>query len=148
PGELIPSWSVVTGATGYNLLRATNSVGPYSILPAAVNPTSFVNSSVTAGITYFYKLQSFNQSGTTTNPSPLALTALPLPRLSVNVSGGQLLLSWPTWAGEYSASSASTLTRPVLWQPVNALPQSSNGIFYLSLPLTNGPQQYFRLSAP
>jgi beta-galactosidase len=148
PGELIPSWSAVTGATGYNLLRATNSAGPYSILAAAVNATSFIDNSVTASATYFYEVQTLNSCGTSTNSLPVGITALPLPRLSVNISSGQLVLSWPTWAGEYSAASAPNLTPPILWQPVNALPQSSNGILYLSLPITNGPQQYFRLSAP
>jgi hypothetical protein len=123
-------------------------VGPYSILASALSATSFIDTSVTPGATYYYEVQTRNSCGTSTNSLPVGITALPLPRLTVNLNGAQLLLSWPTWAGEYSATFAPSLTPPVLWQPVNALPQSSNGILYLSLPVTNSAQQFFRLSAP
>ena len=64
------------------------------------------------------------------------------------MQSGQLSLSWPSWAGNYSAYAASNLMPPVVWQPVPGTPQSSNATYYLRLPVTNGPQQFFRLLAP
>ncbi|HWX18675.1 MAG TPA: GH92 family glycosyl hydrolase [Candidatus Binatia bacterium] len=62
------------------------------------------------------------------------------------VSGGQQLsLSWPGWATNYSAYTATNLLPPVQWSPVTNPPQASNSLLYLTLPATNGSQQYFRL---
>jgi predicted alpha-1,2-mannosidase len=63
-------------------------------------------------------------------------------------SAGQVVLSWPGWATNYSLYVATNLTAPIGWQSVTNPPLSSNGVFYLSLPATNLQQQYFRLSQP
>ena len=73
------------------------------------------------------------------NPPPLGAT--------LAASGGQLCLSWPGWATNFSIYAATNLALPH-WQPVTNPPQSSNELFYLSLPVGNGPQQFLRLTVP
>jgi hypothetical protein len=62
--------------------------------------------------------------------------------------GQQLVVAWPGWASGYTLYSASNLQAPVQWSSVTNSPQTSNSVLYLSLPTTNGPQQYFRLGSP
>jgi cellulose 1,4-beta-cellobiosidase len=147
PGELLPAWSAVIGATGYNLLRANNSAGPYTLLAAGLAAPGYADFTVASGATYYYAVQTLNSCGASTNSAALSVTALPLPQLGVAAHPGQLLLSWPGWAGGYQPQSASNLAPPVLWQPVSSPPQNSNGTLYLSLPTTNA-QQFFRLTTP
>lgn len=66
------------------------------------------------------------------------------PSLTLNPNGGQLLLAWPGWASGYSPYSASNLLAPIQWQPMTNVPQTNNGMFNMSVPLTN-TQQFFRL---
>lgn len=145
PGVLLPTWSVVNGTTGYNLYRATNIGGPYTLLAANLPTTGYSDSAVASGATYYYEVQTLNSCGPSTNSPPIAATTLTLPQLAMNLRSGQPLLSWPTWAGAYSVYGATNLVQPILWQPINSPPQNSNGTLYLSLPTTNGPRQFFRL---
>jgi hypothetical protein len=147
PGVLLPAWSAVTGATGYNLFRAANSAGPYSLLAGGLDSTNYADYSTANGATYYYFVQAINSCGPGTNSAAVAIAALPSPHLNLILQGGQLSLSWPTWAGIYSAYSATNLVPPILWQPVPVAPQNSNANYYLNLPVTNASQQFFRLIA-
>jgi len=148
PGVLLPAWSPVANATGYNLYRATNTAGPFTLVAAGLASTSYADYSATSGQTYYYVVQALNSCGGSTNSSPTAITTLPLPQLSCGSHGSQLVLSWPAWAGLYDAYSATNLASPILWQPVPTTPQNSNGTFYLTLPATNSGPQFFRLRFP
>src|SRR5207245_1754329 len=48
------SWTAVSGATGYNVKRSTSSGGPYTTVGPNVTPTSFTDSGLTNGTTYYY----------------------------------------------------------------------------------------------
>jgi hypothetical protein len=48
------SWSAVSGATGYNLKRATVSGGPYTTLAANTSALTYTDTAVTANTTYYY----------------------------------------------------------------------------------------------
>ncbi len=59
------SWTASTSSvTGYNVYRGTASGGPYTKLTASVDSnTSYADSSVQAGLTYYYVVTSVNSSG-------------------------------------------------------------------------------------
>ncbi len=76
------------------------------------------------------------------------LPAPPVLGANLALNAEQLLLSWPAWATNYMLYSATNLVPPIQWSFVTGAPQASNGLFYLSLPVTNWPQQFFRLSGP
>ncbi|MEZ5339180.1 MAG: PKD domain-containing protein [bacterium] len=56
------SWSGVTGATGYTVLRATSQNGSYSSVGTPTG-TSFDDTTATAGTTYWYKVRSETAAG-------------------------------------------------------------------------------------
>jgi beta-galactosidase len=146
PGEVICAWSPVANAAGYNLFRANSSSGPYILLAGGLTATSYTDATSASGMTYYYVVQALNSCGASTNSAAIGVTTLPLPLLTMSFQGGQLLLSWPGWAGNYIACEATSLVPPVLWEPVTLAPQNSTGTLSLALPLTNGTQQFFRLS--
>ena len=82
-GQTVPSWSAVTGATSYDIYRSTTSGGegttPYQ---TGVTATTFTDTGLTNGTTYYYTVTAVNSSGQgsqssqiSTTPQPIAITA-------------------------------------------------------------------------
>lgn len=57
------SWGTVSGATGYQVYRATSSSGSYSCIKTTTS-TSFTNTELTSGRTYYYKVRAYRTVGT------------------------------------------------------------------------------------
>ena len=59
-------WSGVSGATKYQVYRATSSTGTYSLVYTASSSTkSWTQTGLTAGKTYYYKVRAYHLEGTT-----------------------------------------------------------------------------------
>jgi len=59
-GKVSLNWNGVSGATGYNLRRATSSGGPYTIIATALTGTSYTNGSLSNGTSYYYVVTAVN----------------------------------------------------------------------------------------
>jgi hypothetical protein len=57
------SWTAVDGAMDYNVKRSTTAGGPYTTIATNVTYTTFVDTTVTNGITYYYVVTAVNSSG-------------------------------------------------------------------------------------
>jgi hypothetical protein len=87
PGDgVVPlRWQQSFGATGYAVLRATSSGGPYTTIATNVTGGSYTDTSVTNGTTYYYTVTATNAAGTSANsPEDSATPVHPL----VNVATG------------------------------------------------------------
>ncbi|ALC89284.1 hypothetical protein AM500_05405 [Bacillus sp. FJAT-18017] len=58
------SWSAVTGANGYQVYRATSKTGTYTLVKTTTS-TSFTNTSLKTGKTYYYKVRAYRNVGST-----------------------------------------------------------------------------------
>jgi fibronectin type 3 domain-containing protein len=67
------AWNPSTGATSYNVKRATVSVGPYVVIASPTSP-SYTDSSVTNGTTYYYVVSALNSAGESANSSQVSAT--------------------------------------------------------------------------
>ncbi|WP_129689904.1 InlB B-repeat-containing protein [Gottfriedia acidiceleris] len=56
------TWSSVSGATGYEIVKSTSKTGSYKHL-SDVKTTSYTNTGLTKGKTYYYKVRSFKIVG-------------------------------------------------------------------------------------
>lgn len=54
---------------GYNIYRSTNAGGPYELLAALVSISSFVDTGVSNGTTYYYVVTAVSQGSTESSPS-------------------------------------------------------------------------------
>jgi uncharacterized repeat protein (TIGR02543 family) len=60
------AWTGVSGATRYQIFRATSATGTYSYqYTASSTARSWVNTGLTAGKTYYYKVRAYHLEGTT-----------------------------------------------------------------------------------
>ncbi len=61
-GQVALSWTPSAGATGYNVKRATTVGGTYSTIASPAG-TNFVDSGLSSGTTYYYRVSSLNAGG-------------------------------------------------------------------------------------
>ena len=66
------------------------------------------------------------------------------PPLSLNFSGGNAVLAWPTNADGFTLQSAGDLSATAAWTPVAAPPVNQNGQYVLTNSPTDG-QKFYRL---
>jgi hypothetical protein len=69
------------------------------------------------------------------------------PTLNVSSSSDGTVLSWPTWAGDFSLQAAGSLTPPVNWTNVPVTLQTNGDNIQVTLPMA-GSSVFFRLSYP
>jgi fibronectin type 3 domain-containing protein len=62
--SVLTSWAAVSGASGYEVYRATSSAGAYSLVGSTIS-TSFNNAALTTNSTYYYKIRAYRTIGTT-----------------------------------------------------------------------------------
>lgn len=68
------AWNGVSGATSYTVKRSTTSGGPYTNV-ATITGTSYTNSGLTSGVTYYYVVSAANTQGSGPNSSQVSATA-------------------------------------------------------------------------
>jgi hypothetical protein len=57
------SWNTVEGATSYNVKRSTTAGGPYTTIATNVTGTSYLDTTVANGTTYYYVVTAVDSSG-------------------------------------------------------------------------------------
>lgn len=57
------SWTAVTGAASYSVLRSTTSGGPYTTIKSGLTSTTYSDNTVTHGTTYYYVINVLDSSG-------------------------------------------------------------------------------------
>ncbi len=60
--KIVLDWSASSGASGYNVKRASSSGGPYATI-ANVMTTNYTDDGVTRGVSYFYVVSATNSCG-------------------------------------------------------------------------------------
>ena len=75
------SWNASGVAANYNLKRAPTSGGPYTTI-VNLSTTSYTDTSVTGGTTYYYVVSAVNVTGESANSSPVSATPFSWTRLN------------------------------------------------------------------
>ena len=92
------TWSAVSGATKYEIWRATSSNGTYTKMYTTTN-TYYNNTSAVAGKTYYYKVRAIGSSSYATSAFSTVKNmtcdcAQPVVSISCKASTGKPVLSW------------------------------------------------------
>lgn len=138
-------WNPTSGATGYNIKRATTDNGPYTTIATNLIVTHYADPTATNGATYYYVVTAINAYGESAN-SNQAATATPLPQLSMSTSLPNIQLSWPTSASPLVLHSTTSFVPPVVWSPVTNQVINQDGNWTVWLSAARG-LRFFRLSA-
>ena len=79
------NWDAVIGATNYNVKRSTIAGGPYETIATTVTGTSYVDTNVTNGTTYYYVVTAVNADGESANSNEASATPQAAPIEEGNV---------------------------------------------------------------
>ena len=147
-GSITLNWTASSTATGYYVKRATTSGGPYTTL-GTVTTSSYTNTSLPNGTTYYYVVSAVNSFGETANSSevsatPAVVTVPPIPTGLAAIPGdGSITLNWiPSFtATGYYVKRATTSGGP--YTTLGTVTTTS----YTDTGLTNGTTYYYVVSA-
>ena len=127
PGTITLNWSAVAGASTYQILKGTSS-GSLSALPTPVAGTSYTDTSITNGTTYFYAVKAYNglYSASSSEASVKPISHFTISS-ATTASSTSLDVSWSTVpgadsydvmygtvSGTYTSTSAGTSTTRTL----------------------------------
>ena len=135
------------GATSYNIYQGT-SAGGETLLATGVTGTSFVQSSLNNGTTYYYQVSSVNALGEGSPSSEVAVTPKTLaPPTPINVTAaagdGQVSLNWTAAsdAQSYNIYRSTDAGDEVLYQ------QGVVGTSFVDGQVADGTTYYYQVSA-
>src|SRR5690348_8525989 len=80
------SWAPISGAVSYNVKRSTTSGGPYTIIATGITATSYLDTSVTNGTTYYYVVSAVNSCGESGNSNQASATPCSAPASPTGLS--------------------------------------------------------------
>src|SRR5579864_7507975 len=145
-GQVGLSWSASSGATSYNVKRSTTSGGPYTTI-ASPTTTSYTDTGVTNGTTYFYVVSAVNTAGESANSSQVSAMPQVVPAVPTNLTAiagnGQVALSWSASSGATSYNVKRSTTSGGPYTTI-ASPTTTS---YTNSGLTNGTKYYYVVAA-
>ena len=115
-GSVALSWSAVSGAAGYRVLRSTTTGGPYTLLASPAS-TSYSDTGLTNGTAYYYVVRAFNATLESVNSLQVTATPvapLPTPDPALPAAGRFLVLDAQTAALQFANGAAVTS-----WQDIS-----------------------------
>ena len=87
-GTVTLTWNAGGGATSYTVLRSSSGSGPFTAIGTVTSPapTTFTNTGLTNGTTYYYVVSGTNSNGTSPDSAPVAATPLIPPTFTSSAS--------------------------------------------------------------
>src|SRR5215475_2430437 len=145
------SWNASSGATSYNVKRSTTSGGPYTTIATGVTSTSFTNTGLTNGTTFFFVVSAVNAAGESGNSNQASATPQnvqtppPAPTGLVATAGNaQVSLSWNASSG---ATSYNVKRSTTSGGPYTTIATGVTSTSFTNTGLTNGTTFFFVVSA-
>jgi fibronectin type 3 domain-containing protein len=143
------NWNASSGASSYNVKRSTTSGGPYTTIATSVTSTSFTNTGLTNGTTYFFVVSAVNSAGESGNSNQASATPqLSLPPAPTNLlaTAGNAQVSL-TWNASSGASSYNVKRSTTSGGPYTTIATSVTSTSFTNTGLTNGTTYFFVVSA-
>jgi hypothetical protein len=100
------SWTASSGATGYNIYRGTTSGGEGTTAIASTGSTNYVDTGLTNGTTYYYKVAATNGGGTSAQTGEVSATPSASAPTSLQISAGGPATG--TWVADKDFSGGAT----------------------------------------
>lgn len=144
------TWDQVSNATSYNIYRTTLDSGVYKIIGTVSTPY-YTDSSISAGVMYFYKVQAQNSTGTgqyssvATATSFLDSNALTAPTNAIAIlqSSNQIYVSWNSVSGATYYNVYRATSHNGTYTKVGSV----SFPFYTDSSLSSGVPYYYKVQA-
>jgi len=143
------AWTGSTGANSYNVKRAATNGGPYTTVAAPAG-TSYTDTTVTNGTTYYYVVTAVNATGESGDSNQAGATATAAPTapaapLNLTATGGNQQISLALTASD-GANSYNVKRSASNGGPYTTV-ASPAGTSYTDTTVTNGTTYYYVVTA-
>jgi fibronectin type 3 domain-containing protein len=152
-GTVALSWTAGAGTTSYKVYRGTVSDGESLTAIATTNSstTTFTDSGLTNGTTYFYNVAAVNSVGTSPDSNEVSIAPVnngppPVPGgVSASAGNGQVTVSWSASGGatSYNVFRSTTAGGEGTTPIVSGITTTS----YTNTGLVNGTAYFYKVSA-
>jgi fibronectin type 3 domain-containing protein len=140
------SWAAVSGASSYNIYRATAS-GAEVLVASGVSANSFTDTDLTNGTTYFYQVTAVNAGGESGRSAEVSATPQAPPSAPTNLTAtagnAKVTLSWTASSG----ASSYKIYRSTSSGGETLLASSITSSIYVDTSVANGTTYYYQVSA-
>ncbi len=146
------SWNAAGGAASYKVYRGTSS-GAETLLQSGVTGTTFVDTAVTNGTTYYYKVSAVNASGESPQSSEVSATprvsapAAPSNLSATAVSTSQINLAWADNSSNESGFILDRATNSTFTAGLTTVNLGANVTSYGATGLSAATTYWFRVRA-
>ncbi len=145
------SWTASAQAICYNVKRGITSGGPYNTIMTGRILTSYIDTQVTNGTTYYYIVTAVNDiGGESANSLEVSATPMPPPppaaptNLSATIGNNKVSLNWTASSGATGYNLKRSITAG---GPYITIKTGLTATSYLDIGLTNGATYYYVVSA-
>ena len=140
------TWKAVSGAVSYRIYRSESRGTGYSLL-GTTSSTSYVNTGVAAGKTYYYRVKAVNRDGMASGYSNIVSgkATLPAPVLNIglSVSSGKPMLAWDAVPGATSYRIYRSTSRGTGY----SLLATTTSTSHVNTSAAKGTTYYYRVKA-
>lgn len=153
--QVVLGWSACAGAASYSIYRSSGSEGPYNLIAPAIAASSFTDTAVSNGATYYYYITSLDSIGNPVGNSnqvsvtPADLSLLPLPPTNLTATSPakrQIQISWTAPADATSATTYEIWRSTVSGGPYKYIDTTAN-TSYANLGMASGTTYYYVVRA-
>lgn len=141
--QITLEWDAVDGAASYNIKRATAS-GAEVTIATDVYDTSYTDTGLTNGTTYYYVVSAVNSEGESGNSDEVNATPVGTPTLTASAGDTQVTLTWNAVAG---ATGYNVKRAGAAGGSYTTIQSNFSGTSYTDTGLTNGTTYYYVVSA-
>jgi fibronectin type 3 domain-containing protein len=141
------TWNASSGATSYNVKRATVNGGPYTTV-ANVGTANYTDTSVVNGTTYYYVVSALNSGGESADSSQASATpqaSAPAAPTGLAATGGDTQVGL-TWNASSGATSYNVKRATVKGGPYSTI-ANTGSTSYTDTSVVNGTTYYYVVSA-
>jgi fibronectin type 3 domain-containing protein len=145
------SWTASTGAASYTVKRSGTAGGPYTVVGSAVTATSFTDTTVVNGSTYYYVVTASNANGESAKSNEAAVSVnsespqLPYPTNLTAAAGNQQVSL--TWTAAKGASGYIVKRSTAINGAYTQIALMVTGTSYTDTTVSNGTTYYYTVSA-
>jgi predicted phage tail protein len=147
------AWSAVANATSYNVKRSTVSGGPYTTVGTGVLGTTYLDTAVVKGTTYYYVVSALGTGGEGPNSAQVSATptapppalAAPTSLTATAASRSRINLAWKDNASNESGFRIERSLDGVTFNPIATV--GANKTTYTNTGLNRSTKYYYRVRA-